>query len=246
MQSKARLLAALLISALTLHADIDLDGVDDSVTMNALITSATTDITMTCWFFKRAQSENGTIMYNGTGSGDGYGIMVSNGSCAAGSLLVLQLGGISCNATSSTNLLTDDTWYHVALTRGATTWKIYINGAQITGTSTTNPNAPTGNLFAVGGVVAGSNCNGIFASAQFYTRELTAAEIASLYSAKQFRTLTGTGLKGWWWFDGGAQGTSPPPGTVLDHSGNGNHLTAAKNANATGCTWKGSSFITLP
>jgi len=234
----------LLSSSLGVRGDLDFDGVDDAAEMASPITTATTDISMTAWVFKRTSSEGGLIMYNGTAASNGYGISLSDGSCNSGSIIGLHIGGVSCNATASATTLTDNTWYHVALTRGASTWRLYLDGVEI-GTTTSAPSTPTAK-FGVGGQIVGNNVNAIIAQAQFYTRELTAAEVASLYSSRQLRTLTGTGLLGWWWFDGGGNLTAADGATVIDRSGNGKDLTASDGANNTGCLWKAAFYITLP
>lgn len=72
--------------------------------------------------------------------------------------------------------LSDNTWYHIAVTRGATAWYGYVNGrGEPLGTA--SPAAPVGNTRIVG---AGATSVRI-AHLAFYDNELSGADVAARY-----------------------------------------------------------------
>src|SRR6185436_957349 len=109
-------------------------------------------------------------------------------------------------------------------------WRIYVNGASVASTATTNPNVPT-TASSIGGNNTGANpFKGFIDDVRFYNRALSAAEITQLY--KQGASKLGVtvapapnspfsnGLVGYWTFDG--KDTNWAANTTADKSGQGN------------------------
>lgn len=91
----------------------------------------------------------------------------------------------------------DSTWYMVALTRGASTWKMYLNGAVQTSMPTTSPGVvPT--TFWLGndgnGVSNRYFVNGLMSYWGLVARELTAVEILTLYDTAGIADAAGNGM----------------------------------------------------
>jgi hypothetical protein len=186
---------------------LNLDGTDDLVTA-PLVTTATTNVSLESWVYWKGTSSVSQVLTMGNMSGNGFGIMIGQTSCAAGNNLVIHIPNVSCNATSSTYVMPTNQWVHVALTRDATTWKLYANGALLSGTSTSNPSAAP----AVANLV-GSNFNGQMDLTRQYTRVLTPQEIADHASLTYG---VNAGLTGSWHFNEGS-------GSIAnDMSGNNN------------------------
>ena len=90
-------------------------------------------------------------------------------------------------ATSTTNLLTADTWFHLAVTvnRSAPETKVYLNGSLVSSlTDTTAPSADFGRLY-LGGTSA--NSNGLYSDCTLFNSVLSAAEISA---SNLFSSLT--------------------------------------------------------
>jgi len=110
------------------------------ITRSAYITSARDNFTMSAWIKCESIAGNMCIVANGYAipTGEGYQLQV----LGASSKLrwdAAYVGSVDSTATFSTG-----TWYHVACVRNSGTTTIYINGAS-QGTSTSTPNALTGN-----------------------------------------------------------------------------------------------------
>ena len=88
---------------------------------------------------------------------------------------------ISGNVTMGTNQ-----WYHVAATRSGNTWKIYLNGVQVTSGTTNTDSLTLSNSFRIGtysGAGAGPlyYFQGNIDEARLYNRTLSANELMTLY-----------------------------------------------------------------
>ena len=137
-------------------------------------TTSTTNISFGCWVYWLNTSALESFLYNGNGSVNGYGIMISNGGSFAGNNLAVLAGGSSWNVLNSSGFLPTKTWTHVFVTRDASTWILYVNGVGVA-SGTGNPNTPTGNL-NMGGT------NGYIDDVRFYNRTLTPAEVKKIYN----------------------------------------------------------------
>lgn len=133
-------------------------------------------------------------------------------------------GGVLVSAPSGT--MTDSVWSHVAYTFDGTTHQLYVNGAlinsttvaQIAGQFTTvyingYPTSTTGEVSA---------CN--VDSYTYYNRALTADEVLTMSNSKGARHGITYGQIAAYEFDENSAGVSVS--SVVDMTGNGNHLTA--------------------
>ncbi len=156
---------------------LSFDGSNDYVSSN-IVTTQTTNITMSIWVYWRGITQSAGIFYNGNSGSSGYGLYVNNGSCGVGNKVTLLLGGVNCDALSSTYVLPTNQWVHLTLTRDATTWRLYVNGVLVVTGGTTNPNTPTGSTLIAGG----ESFNGLIDDARIYNTALTATQVAALYN----------------------------------------------------------------
>jgi hypothetical protein len=194
------------------------DGVNDRVLLTSDSVGVST-ITLCAWVKPSALSGNYGIMSNGRFY---FGMDVfTNGvrldsDTSAGSALV------------SSGLLTVNTWNHLCATRASGAGgagSIYINGALDTSGNTDTPTSGFGSL-TIGDDDAGDFLfKGDMDDVRLYSRILTASEIKQLYSmgagAKQGVAPVkagGTGLVGYWTFDGKNMIQN-----VTDTSGQGNN-----------------------
>jgi Concanavalin A-like lectin/glucanases superfamily/Right handed beta helix region len=88
--------------------------------------------------------------------------------------------------TASTNTITGTGWHHVVMTKNGTPAKIYLDGADVTGTVTARTLAPAANgewfgIYAP--TLAAGNWNGSLDEFAVWTRELSSAEASTLYTA---------------------------------------------------------------
>jgi hypothetical protein len=119
-----------------------LESIDNnSANTTNVVSTQTTNISMETWFYWNGQNQGNVIIYNGASGSNGYGLLLSNGSCGIGNEINVLVGGKTCDAVNSTYTPPANTWIHLALTRDASTWRLYVNGEQ-KHTGTTNPNAP--------------------------------------------------------------------------------------------------------
>lgn len=172
-------------------------------------TTNTTNISMSGWFkWNGSTSPVPIILYVGNSGANGYGLIISNGSCGAGSEVNLLLGGTTCDALNSSYNLTAGVWTFLVLTRSSGgQWNLYADGV-LRHTGTTNPGA-AGNEFYIGRYIGG-----LVDDVRFYTRELTAEDVERLYELGNTThvgiSLGGqgenkdlsSGLVGHWTFDG--------------------------------------------
>ena len=227
---------------------LDFDGVDDyvSISDSAVFTlNAANKYTWTAWIKPDTFPGWATIWSQTLDSSTYlyfYAHTATEGSLPGGSITrgvsvwwVSTAGQIL--VTEVDNSLTTGTWYHIAIrydgsVAQASRFKIYINGADSTGGTTsagtiadinptnirTGANEPFGEYF-----------DGLIDEVRIYNRALSANEIARLYriglgsTANRTSTSLDKGLVGHWTFDGADIGSS---GTIAkDRSGNNNNGT---------------------
>ena len=152
------------------------DGIDDQVSRSVALT-ATANLTLEAWAYWGGGAGNKLILYNGTPGSNGYGFVVSNGTCGSGSNLYLLLGGKSCGAINGGPMPVNQ-WVHIAAARtSGGTWTLYVNGAS-KGTSTIAPNTPTGSTSLS---PSGYRFNGRVDEVALYDRSLGATIISAHY-----------------------------------------------------------------
>src|SRR3989344_7510129 len=201
------------------------DGSNDLI-LAPLVTNATQNVTVSTWVnWNGTTAGDQVVVYNGHTGSDGFGIFISDGNCGSGSTIVVHLGGVNCNATASSATLSAKTWTHIAETRDATTWTLYVNGVA-QGTGATSPNTPT-IATAVGASHLATNVfNGSLDDVRIYSRALSASEVKQLYLSGSAKVNSGNNLKltsglvGLWSFDGADINWTT--NQALDRSGQGN------------------------
>ncbi|MFA6468910.1 MAG: LamG-like jellyroll fold domain-containing protein [Bacteroidota bacterium] len=179
-----------------------------------IVTTAVNNITMEAWVYWNGQSGTRSIIYHGNTGASGYGIYLYNNAVPAQSLTIL-CGGKGW-VTSSTQLPTNS-WHHVAAVRDNGTWKMYLDGVEISLTNTAViPNAPAGELSIASGTFGGEYFSGKLDEIRLWTVARTQAQIHSSY---QSQAGNETGLAAYYRFDEGF-------GAITgDGSGNGKNVT---------------------
>jgi len=146
------------------------------------ITGNTTNISFGGWINAESWVNEATFFMNGVTGGFGQGYALQQ-LVSGGNKIRIDLAFVA--AIVSTSTFSTGTWIHVMATRGASTWNIYINGAsEATSTSSpfgldTNSNTVLGARVNSGGTYD-NHFDGLMAEWAFWTRELSAAEVASL------------------------------------------------------------------
>ena len=156
------------------------DGVDDYVQM-PLVTSVTTNVTLSAWVYLSSNSLKGTFIHNGTPGGkDGYSIGVGsityddNGNNFIG--LLDAVGWMNFNIPIGTG------WHFVVMTRDTSTWRASVDKVVSTTTYTNSPSTPTS------GTYIARDCDnyprlfkGLIGEVRIYSRVLTLQEILDHY-----------------------------------------------------------------
>lgn len=151
------------------------DGASGGIT--APLASATTNaLTATMWVYASSTPTGiAYLAYNGNSGASGWGVVLSNGTCGAGTTVSVLLGGFACDALYSTFALTVQQWTHVSVTWDGALWRLYIDGAFVGSGSGMTPITPAGN------VTIGSNFDGVLDDVRIYNRALSAGEIEAIY-----------------------------------------------------------------
>lgn len=193
---------------------LQFNGTSQYVLVNADITSAVNNITLTCWIKIIAYGAgDATFVHYGKTDANGYRIQYTNAGLLRSKFSTV--GTLSSGAT-----LDVDTWYHIALRRSGGTWQHFVNGVATGSTASTSPFDPDGQNMvgaaknSAGTVVEYANC--ILDDHRFYTRALSDGEIADLYNLAATPTIvvSPSSLRLHWKFDENS-------GNALDSSGNG-------------------------
>ncbi|HDI52337.1 MAG TPA: LamG domain-containing protein, partial [Bacteroidetes bacterium] len=135
-------------------------------------------------------------------------------------------------AVVTSDIITDDTWYHVVATVDADgDMKLYLNG-ELKDTTSTPTTALLDNPLHIGwNGYSGDYFHGLIDEVRIYNRALSAEEIAEHYRVGAARLGLNTpqtnrftnGLVGYWSFNGQDMDWSSSTAEALDRSGNANH-----------------------
>lgn len=137
----------------------------------SVVMTATTNLSIEMWVY-RIGSTGGTLFSNGSGNGYQLAFNGSGGNVRPVLPGVGNLGNFAA--------LVSDTWYHLVLTRGASSWIGYMNGVAQSSPGTASPVTPTTTTSFGGGTVA-SGCR--LAHVALYTTELSSGRVFAHYTA---------------------------------------------------------------
>ncbi|MFA6469873.1 MAG: LamG-like jellyroll fold domain-containing protein [Bacteroidota bacterium] len=210
------------LSFTTVNADsssgnyaLQFDGND--IVSSTLVTTESNNLTMEGWVkWDGGTDVNQLIFFNGQPGINGYGILLNPFTLPDSNLGIL-CGGVAY--MTSSNTFTSGEWHHVAAVRSAGTWKLYLDGVQLTLTNSgTVPNSPLNSSN-----IGENTFKGTLDEIRIWNIARTESEIQSAMN----QTLIGneTGLVAYWNFDEGV-GT-----TTADMTGNGN------DGSINGATW---------
>ena len=179
------------------------DGVDDYVSLgDNIFNSFTSDFSISGWINLNSVSGNRCILSNlsynnSNGISNGWMLLMRNN---VPYFEIYTNSGIYDNISSSSNLNTS-TWYHVVITRKASTRsRMYINGSLVVANaSSLNPTYVTTSIPIPSSIGAWKYnassaimyLNGKVDALNVWNRELTAADVTDLYNAgtgKQYPT----------------------------------------------------------
>ena len=166
------------------------NGINSPVLINQ-VSSATTNVTMSCWVHITPGTTQGTFIKNGGTNGYAFGAGgntgFNTGFCAntfPGMLLSGQ-SWLGSSAGSQTNFVSG--WQLCTMVISGTSYKYYINGVLATSETFSGALPPNALYTALGANYGdGGGCvdfNGKMATAYFYNRALTPAEIQQNYNA---------------------------------------------------------------
>lgn len=165
------------------------NGSSQYLSIGSPLSVNTTNITMACWVNLPDTSRHGCFMHNGsTTGGNGYSIGVGNGDFSTnGNTLMLLIDSV---AFVSSTISIGTGWHLVGVSRNATTWKFWLDGAQVGTTSTTSPGTPAGAFF-MGNDYNGTDrfFNNLIDEAGFWNKELSTTEWSNLYNGGSGQTM---------------------------------------------------------
>ena len=206
---------------------IDLDGVDDIVTMGDVLDMAndgTDAFTISCWF-KTTDTATQMLIAKQTNASpyNGYNLYLSS------NRFKFHLGTTSSSAviqgqTGLIGTITDGNWHHLALTydgsQDISGFNLYYVNSNITIITTTNntPNAVANSAhFLIGARGTSSsyglNFDGATDEVAYFNSELSASDISTIYGTGAPSDLSSLSPVSWWRFEG--------TGTTATDSGSG-------------------------
>lgn len=185
------------------------------------VLNITGSFTLAVWF---KTTMTGTIMMinKTTGAGTaGYELYLVNGTVTS---RIDSGSGASLSGVAST--LNDGKWHEGVSTYDGTTFKLYVDGVFNTAAASAAPTSNTSATLQLGARAAGLLFGGTLDDARIYNRALSAQEVKQLYglgaanTAHSNTTTLGTGLTGYWPFDGSVSNWAT--GKTNDISGSSN------------------------
>lgn len=155
-------------------------GSTEEISRATHLTGNTTNISFGGWFMLESSATEQAIIFNGVGGGFGQGYALETSTTPKLRIHIPFVAFITSSTTLSTGV-----WYHGFVTRGASTWNIYVNGTS-EATGTNNPFGLDSSSDTVIGARKNSsgaydaNFDGMLAEIAFWDRELSASEVAGL------------------------------------------------------------------
>ena len=168
---------------------VDFDGTNDYGTSNAgakLRDGSTNDLSFVAWLRIDATGRNDFVCWkNLTGDENDVSFYVNAATKLEARFVIAATGDVV--ATGGT-VLSIDTWYHVAVTKSADVWTIYLNGVSDgTGSADDTLSFHDSDVLWVGSnhdiafaPIASQNLNGKLAQVGIWNRALTATEVRIL------------------------------------------------------------------
>ena len=206
---------------------IDVDGVDDYVTMGLgnLAFNRTTPFSVSCWINPQ-QAETSMLIGKGDNSGDFYGWVMWQQAHGANIRVYCRLRKNSAKLVqfSGSVTLTKNQWHHVVMTYDGsgvnTGLKMYFNGTEgsgvRTGTLDEDINYSPDRPFNIGSRNNGNlPFNGLIDEVGIFDAELSASDVTDIYNSGTPASLSSySSLTNWWRCGDGD--TSP---TLTDNEG---------------------------
>lgn len=161
------------------------DGNTSIVLSNSSSLNITSNISIASWV--KIPAGNGAVILRGYDTGNsfaGYGFAIGIG-CSTGKLSFWS--GDQGSWVCSSSIVSDDSWHHVAITTDGVNASFYIDGNLDTTIPCSNPNSYQGDRL-IGNYqtsTAGSYFYGAIDELKLYNRNLSGAEISTLYSQEQ-------------------------------------------------------------
>lgn len=206
---------------------LDFNGSSAFASTTAVVTTKTTDFSVSAWINPAVLPQLGFVMFN-TVNAAGWGFCIASAADTSGTKLTILSEAVAWDVTSYT-FPRSGIWYHIAITRTGTTYTVYVNGVQVD-TKVRTQSTPA-NGFLIGQRQGGTQrFRGKIDDVRYWDRVLTPTEVSNLYYGIEPVT---TSLVGWWKMDEGSGST------LTDSSGGGKDLTI------TAATYSTDVFMTL-
>lgn len=204
---------------------IDFDGVNDRINMPQNASLKPTSVTVSMWAESRSAFDTATALVWESGSRSRYHIIIDG---AGTNTVRFRIRLSAPDETIFKVIDISNTWTHIAGTYNETSGdqKLYINGVEEV-SATPGPGAITDNGFGEQRLIIGDDPDqspwaGIADDIRVYDRELSAAEIATIFATRGTDGIV-KGLVGRWIMNEGAPGTTASgANTVKDLSSSDN------------------------
>ena len=208
---------------------IELDGIDDFVTMGDVLDfERTSAFSISAWIKRSGTGVNDTIVSKMESSGNfrGYLLFISSTNLVK---FVLRNVNTSSNRlfVDSTSTITDTNWHHILMTYDGSSnvsgVKIYIDGVSDTVTTAGTLSATTLNSSPFN--IGARNSDSLFATATIdetavFNSELSQSDITSIYNSGVPKDISSLSPLSWWRCGDGD--TAP---TLTDNGSGGNNGT---------------------
>ncbi|HJO58201.1 MAG TPA: LamG domain-containing protein, partial [Nitrospinaceae bacterium] len=169
-----------------------LDGINDYLQSENIFTGLTDELTAEIWFYKPGVWENEYQKLIGTGTGNGWGFMVSQGPVGDMTFYshVRNLSGTS-KAAGTTNSPTPNHWHHVILTYDGVEERLYLDGIKVGEISQSGNISEPGEL-KIGWVYGTEYFNGKLDDINIFQEALDSSQVLMRSSIVRLDTSTQT------------------------------------------------------
>jgi hypothetical protein len=162
------------------------DGTNDYVNGPAISSQLTGDMTVECWIYITSGPSD-WVRIIGTGANPSgnrtFGLWYD-----VNRRLLWQRYGTNNVGVQPTNVLSYNTWYHVAATTSGNSHSVYLNGTSIGSSTVAGPWTASNETITIGSAVGiHTFLTGNISIARIYTRGLSASEILQNFNAQKSR-----------------------------------------------------------